>query len=294
LAQQFVYPNTESELRQIQDQLYFQTRQAIEKGLVPSFKNLVEIIHSEVTILTAIHNIKGNRGSKTPGTDGETMQIHILEKDYLEIIARVQKGIANYQPQPIRRVFIPKPGKTEKRPLGITAIIDRIIQECIRIVIEPILEAQFFNHSYGFRPMRDTKQALTRVSYLVHSTGYHWIIEGDISKYFDTINHRLLIKKLWHMGIRDRRVLMIIQQMLKAGIMNETKVNKHGVSQGGVLSPLLSNAYLDTFDQWVTREWEQKKTRYKYQQIALLNRALKRTKLKPAYLVLQRKLIFEP
>ena len=181
MAQQFVYPNTESELRQILDQLFLQTREAIKNGLVPRFKGLIEIISSEVTILTAVHNIKSNRGSKTPGTDGEIMQTDILEKDYQSIIQRVQKGIKNYQPKPIRRVHIPKPGKSEKRPIGIQAIIDRIIQECIRIVIEPILEAQFFAHSYGFRPMRDTKQALARVSNLVHRTGYHWIVEGDIS-----------------------------------------------------------------------------------------------------------------
>jgi group II intron reverse transcriptase/maturase len=285
LAQQFVYPNTESELRHILDQLFLQTREAIQNGLVPRFKGLIEIISSEVTILTAIHNIKSNRGSKTPGTDGEIMQTDILEKDYQSIIQRVQKGIKNYQPKPIRRVHIPKPGKSEKRPIGIQAIIDRIIQECIRIVIEPILEAQFFGHSYGFRPMRDTKQALVRVSNQIHRTGYHWIVEGDISKYFDTINHRRLTQKLWHMGIRDQRLLMIIKQMLKSGIMNEININKDGVSQGSLLSPLLANAYLDTFDQWVTREWEQKETKYKYSKAKSRIASLKRTKLKPVYLI---------
>ncbi|MCL6592254.1 MAG: group II intron reverse transcriptase/maturase [Firmicutes bacterium] len=285
MAQQFVYPNTESELRQILDQLFLQTREAIKNGLVPRFKGLIEIISSEVTILTAVHNIKSNRGSKTPGTDGEIMQTGILEKDYQSIIQRVQKGIKNYQPKPIRRVHIPKPGKSEKRPIGIQAIIDRIIQECIRIVIEPILEAQFFAHSYGFRPMRDAKQALARVSNLVHRTSYHWIVEGDISKYFDTINHRCLIQKLWHMGIRDRRLLIIIKQMLKAGIMNEIIINKDGVSQGSLLSPLLANAYLDTFDQWVTREWEQKETKRKYSKDYGRIASLKRTKLKPVYLI---------
>lgn len=168
----------------------------------------------------------------------------------------------------------------------VPSIIDRIVQECIRIVIEPILEAQFFNHSYGFRPMRDAHMALARVTDLVHKTGYHWIIEGDISKFFDNVNHTKLIKKLWHMGIRDRRILMVIKAMLKAGIMNELRENPLGTPQGGILSPLLANAYLHTFDQWITREWENKKTQHSYSSHGKKIRALKNSNiLKPAYLV---------
>jgi group II intron reverse transcriptase/maturase len=153
-------------------------------------------------------------------------------------------------------------------------------------VIEPILEAQFFAHSYGFRPMRDAHMALERTTDVVHKTGYHWIIEGDISKFFDNVNHTRLVKKLWHMGIRDRRVLMVIKAMLKAGIMDELKVNPLGTPQGGIISPLLANAYLDTLDQWVIREWEEKKTRSKYRKHYHVLRVLrKKTHLKPAYLV---------
>lgn len=122
----------------------------------------------------------------------------------------------------MRRVWIPKPGKQEKRPLGIPSVVDRIVQEFIRLVIEPICEAKFFEHSYGFRPMRSTQQALERLCDVVHNTGYHWIIEGDISKFFDKVNHKILLNKLWNIGILDKRLLMVIKQMLKAGIMNET------------------------------------------------------------------------
>ncbi|HJV17812.1 MAG TPA: group II intron reverse transcriptase/maturase [Bacillales bacterium] len=286
MVQQFNYPKSESELRILQDNLYLVAKTKIQHGEIPNFKGLLEIISSEAVILTAIHKIKANKGSQTPGVDDETMRDNILEQDYLKVIERVQKTLQQYKPSFIRRVYIPKPGKQEKRPLGIPTIFDRIIQECIKTVIEPILEAQFYKHSYGFRPMRDTHMAVSRVTDLTHKTGYHWIVEGDISKFFDKVNHTKLIKKLWHMGIRDRRVLMIIQEMLKAGIMGELKENPLGTPQGGIISPLLANVYLHSFDQWIAREWEEKTTRYSYANHGKKIRALKNSgRLKPAYLV---------
>jgi len=232
LKLEYHMPNDETQLRELQDYLFRETKQAILRNERPKFKGLLGAISSETVILSAIHKIKSNQGSQTPGSDDQIMQ-DILKKDYNEIISLVQKQLKHYKPRPIRRVRIPKPGKDEKRPLGIPNIIDRIIQECVKIIIEPILEAQFFKHSYGFRPMRDAHMALKRITSIVHDTGYHWIIEGDISKFFDNVNHTMLVKKLWHMGIRDRRVLMIIKAMLKAGIMNELKENPIGTPQGG-------------------------------------------------------------
>ena len=288
MAQQLNYrePQTESELRVLLDRMYSATLEAKQIGKLPRFKGLLEIISSEVVILTAVHNIKANKGSETPGSDGETMRIDILEKDYQEVISRVKGALKSYHPVPVRRVYIPKPGKTEKRPLGIPAAIDKTVQECVRIVIEPILEAQFFAHSYGFRPMRDAHMALIRVVDVAFKTGHHWVVEGDISKFFDNVNHARLIKKLWHMGIRDRRVLMIIKAMLRAGIMDELKENPVGTQQGGIISPILANAYLDSFDQWVAREWENKQTRTTYSRHDSKIRGLRKcSKLKPAYLV---------
>jgi len=278
-------PKDEAQLRKLLDYFYLKSKQALENNDSPRFKGLLEIISSEIVILTAIHNIKSNKGSQTPGCDGLTMQEDILNEDYNQIITTIQNKLKQYKPNPVRRKWIPKPGKSEKRPLGIPTIYDRIIQECVRIVIEPILEAQFFTHSYGFRPMRDAHMALERTTFIVHKIGCHWIIEGDISKFFDNVNHTKLIKKLWHMGIRDRRVLMIIKVMLKAGIMDELKENPIGTPQGGIISPLLANAYLNTLDQWIIREWENKKTRHKYSDQSHQIRALKKTKLKPAYLI---------
>lgn len=286
MEQESNYLKTEADLRLLLDELYTGTKQDIEQGKSPVHKNLLEIITSEPTILTAIHNIKANKGSQTAGSDGQLMRKDILEKEYPEVIGKVKECLTNYHPKPVRRVYIPKPGKEEKRPLGIPTIIDRIVQECVRIVIEPILEAHFFSHSYGFRPMRDAQMALARSTEIVHNTGYHWIIEGDISKFFDNVNHTKLIRKLWSMGIRDRRLLMIIKAMLKAGIMEELKENPLGTPQGGIISPLLANAYLDSFDKWVVREWEEKKTKYPYKHKSKRFERLRKTSnLKPAFLV---------
>lgn len=206
-------------------------------------------------------------------------------------INKVKKAVEHYKPIPIKRVYIPKPGKSEKRKIGIPSVIDRIIQECIKSVIEPILEAQFFDHSYGFRPMRDCHMAIQRVADLVHKTGHTYVIEGDISKCFDHINHNILTGCLFNMGIRDKRILMIIKVMVETGIMNEITGNELGIAQGGTLSPLLANVYLNKFDKFITREWEEKH----YRDIPKLDKkgnknyaARKRSRklgLKPAYFI---------
>lgn len=221
MAQQFDYPKTETELREIQDNLYQQSKEAYDAGGRPAFKGLLEIMSAETTIITAIHNIKSNHGSETPGVDGKRMRKDYLQRPYPVIIREIQAALLHFEAQKIRRKYIDKPGKTEKRPLGIPTIRDRIVQECMRLVLEPICEAQFFAHSYGFRPMRDTAMALERIKTIVHNTGDYWIVEGDISKCFDRIDHSILLKRLYHIGIKDRRVLQIIKVMLKAGVMDE-------------------------------------------------------------------------
>lgn len=155
----------------------------------------------------------------------------------------------------------------------------------MRIVMEPIMEAQFFEHSYGFRPMRDTAMALERLNFITFHTGYYWFVEGDISKCFDHIDHATLLRRLYHMGIKDRRVLQIIKQMLKAGVLDECEVNEEGTMQGGIISPLLANVYLDIMDEWITKQWELKHTEHAYIQDSAKRRALKKTNLVPGFLV---------
>ena len=286
MAQQFDYPKTETQLREIQDALYQHSKEVYESGGRPAFKGLLEIMSAESTIITAIHNIKGNHGSETPGVDSKTMRKDYLQKPFPWVVADIQRAFKYFEPQQIRRVYIDKPGKSEKRPLGIPAIRDRIVQECMRIVLEPILEAQFFAHSYGFRPMRDAAMALERVDIIMHNTGNYWIVEGDISKCFDRIDHSILIKRLYHMGIKDRRVLQIIKAMLKAGVMEECAVNEEGTPQGGLISPLLANVYLDIMDEWVSKQWENKRTRHQYVQDQSRYAVMrKKTTLVPGYLV---------
>ena len=191
MAQQFDYPKTETKLREIQDKLYQHSKEAHDAGGRPAFKGLLEIMSAKATIITAIHNIKSNHGSETPGVDSKTMRKDYLQKPFPWVVKDIQSAFRHFEPQKIRRVYIDKPGKAEKRPLGIPTIRDRIVQECMRIVLEPIFEAQFFAHSYGFRPMRDTAMALESAEQVVHHTGYYWIVEGDISKCFDHIDHAI-------------------------------------------------------------------------------------------------------
>ena len=285
MAQQFDCPKTETQLREIQDKLYQHSKEARDAGDRPAFKGLLEIMSAEVTIITAIHNIKSNHGSETPGVDSKTMRNDYLHNPFSWVVNDIQSAFRHYEPQKIRRVYIDKPGKSEKRPLGIPTIRDRIVQECMRIVLEPIFEAQFFAHSYGFRPMRDAPMALERAKLLVHHTGYHWIVEGDISKCFDRIDHAILLKRLYHMGIRDRRVLQIIKAMLKTGVMDECEVNEEGTPQGGLISPLLANVYLDIMDEWITKQWEIKKTEYPFSKPYRKYKGLRRTALIPGFLV---------
>ncbi|MFF2532235.1 group II intron reverse transcriptase/maturase [Brevibacillus sp. NPDC058079] len=286
MEQEFNYPKSEQEFQTIKDAFYQRTQESLSKGELPRFKGLMEIAASEVVILTAIHKIKANKGSNTPGSDGKVMRDDYLHGDYDSVIRTVQGHFKFYRPNPVRRKWIDKPGKKEQRPLGIPAVIDRIIQECVRSVIEPILEAQFFKHSYGFRPWRDTHMAMERVKDQVLRVGYHWIIEGDISKFFDNVNHRILLKKLWNMGIRDQRILMIIKEMLQAGVMYEIRRTTVGTPQGGIISPLLANVYLHKLDKWIVREWEEKKTQYEYSSGRNRYQSLhNRTNLKPAYLI---------
>jgi len=285
MAQQFDYPKTETELREIQDKLYQHSKEVYDAGGRPAFKGLLEIMSADTTIITAIHNIKSNRGSETPGVDSKTMRKDYLQKPFSWVVKDIQNAFRHFEPQKIRRVYIDKPGKAEKRPLGIPTIRDRIVQECMRIVLEPIFEAQFFAHSYGFRPMRDTSMALERTRSLVFNTGYYWIVEGDISKCFDRIDHAILLKRLYHMGVKDRRVLQIIKAMLKAGVMNECEVNEEGTPQGGLISPLLANVYLDIMDEWISKQWESKKTIHSYLRQDTKLHWLQKTALIPGYLV---------
>ncbi|GIO18459.1 group II intron reverse transcriptase/maturase [Oceanobacillus oncorhynchi subsp. incaldanensis] len=226
-----------------------------------TFNRLYDLITSRENILLAYRTIKSNKGSKTEGTDGKKIDdIKTMKGE--EIVSEIQRILLNYQPKKVRRVFIPKPNG-DKRPLGIPSIMDRIIQQCFKQVLEPIAEAKFYNHSYGFRPQRSTHHAIARVQHLINHAYLHYVVDIDIKGFFDNINHTLLLKQLWNMGIQDKKVLKIVSKMLKAEIEGEG-IPHRGTMQGGILSPLLSNIVLNDLDHWVADQWELFETDHKY------------------------------
>ncbi len=221
------------------------------------FTGLMKIITSEENILLAYRNIKKNIGSKTSGIDKRTIKdIEKLSQE--RYIYYVQKQFENYNPKPVRRIEIPKPnGKT--RPLGIPTIWDRIVQQSILQVLEPICEAKFYDRSNGFRPNRSAEHAIAQCYRMMQQQQLHYVVDIDIKGFFDNVNHNKLLKQIWSFGIRDKKLLKLIKTMLKAPIQmpDDTIIkNDKGTPQGGILSPLLSNIVLNELDWWISSQWE--------------------------------------
>lgn len=245
------------------------------------FIPLYEQIISRENILLAYRVIKGNTGSKTVGTDGIMIDDYKIEN--IEIfISYIRNVLSDYKPQKVRRVFIPK-GNGQKRPLGIPTMRDRIIQQMFLQILEPICEARFYNHSYGFRPNRSAKHAMARCKFLTRKN-FHYVVDIDIKGFFDNVNHNKLIKQLYTIGVKDKRVLAIIAKMLKAPIEGEG-VPQKGTPQGGILSPLLSNVVLNELDWWIANQWEFMKTKENYHPASRLRSLKRKTKLKEMFIV---------
>lgn len=226
-----------------------------------SHKHLYDTIVTRENILLAYRTIKNNKGSKTAGSDGRTIK-DFQDWNEDKFVRFIQKRLENYQPMKVRRVLVPKPNG-DKRPLGIPSMSDRIIQQAFKQVLEPICEARFYNHSYGFRPLRSTHHALSRVNSLINLSQLHYVVDVDIKGFFDNVNHTLLLKQLWNLGIQDRKVLRLISKMLKAEIDGEGIPTK-GTPQGGILSPLLSNVVLHDLDMWIYGQWEGFQTQHTF------------------------------
>jgi len=192
------------------------------------------------------------------GVDRQTVEhfARHAEEELLRLHEQMRDG--KYGPQPVRRAWIPKPGSQEKRPLGIPAVRDRIVQGALRHVLEPIFETEFAGQSYGFRPGRGAKDALRRVDTLLKA-GQVWVVDADLKSYFDTIPHERLLA-LVKARVADGRVLALVESFLRAGVMEEAKgwqPTGRGTPQGGVISPLLANLYLDPLDHQMEKAgWE--------------------------------------
>lgn len=247
-----------------------------------TFSHLYDIIVSRENILLAFRTIKSNKGSKTPGTDGKTIK-DIKELSENELVKTIQTKLENYRPKKVRRKWIEK-DNGQFRPLGIPCMLDRIIQQCFKQILEPIAEVHFYNHSYGFRPLRSAHHAMARIQFLINHSQLHYVVDIDIKGFFDNVNHTLLIKQLWNLGIQDRKVLTCISKMLKAEIDTEG-VPAKGVPQGGLLSTLLSNVVLNDLDQWVADQWELFPLSKDFKSRGGETLAKKRTNLKEGYLV---------
>ena len=263
-----------------------------------TFENLMEIILSRENILLAYRNIKSNDGSHTPGTDNVTIrEIGKLSPESLVHHVRyIVAGKPGYHPKPVRRKEIPKENG-DMRPLGIPCMWDRLIQQCVKQVIEPICEAKFSDNSYGFRPTRSVEHAIASSYRIMQRQHLHYVIEFDIKGFFDNVNHTKLIRQIWALGIHDKQLIYIIRQILKAPIRmpdGTTTVPVKGTPQGGIISPLLANIVLNELDHWVESQWLNNPVTQKYpvkknksgsEMRSDVYRKMRRTRLKEMYIV---------
>lgn len=246
--------------------------EALERGVKGGkWFSLIDKVYQDRTLAIGWEKVKSNAGAC--GMDGITVER--FEKQAQERLLAVKEHIkgGDYRPQPIKRVWIDKPGSKEKRPLGIPTVRDRVVQSTLKMVIEPIFEHGFAPQSYGFRPGRSCKEALRRVEELLKS-GYEHVVDIDIKSYFDTIPHGRLME-LVEKRIADGRVLGMIEAMMKAGVM-EGMANwepEEGTPQGGVISPLLANIYLDPLD-WLMKGLGLEMVRYADDMVVLCRDAV--------------------
>ena len=220
---------------------------ALEQGVQGGkWFRLIDKVYAAANLLAGYRRVAANKGAA--GVDHVTIKAFRRHLD--DNLARLGESLRQwkYRPQSIRRVWIPKPGRKVKRPLGIPTVRARVVQTALRHVIEPIFERDFAEHSYGFRPGRGCRDALRRVDTLVKG-GYCYVVDADLKSYFDTIPHDRLMARIQE-KIGDGRVLELIEMFLKQGVMDGIKewTPEQGSPQGAVISPLLSNVYLDPLD----------------------------------------------
>jgi group II intron reverse transcriptase/maturase len=239
--------NMRNNVRALQDTLSRAAKQSLDRR----FGALYDKIYREDVVWTAWRQVRANKGA--PGVDRQSFE-HIEDvigvKTFLEGIAEELRH-QSYRPKAVRRCWIDKPGKPEKRPLGIPVIKDRVVQAATKIVIEPIFETNFLPCSYGFRPKRSAHMAMQQIRRAITFKGQTVVIDADIKGCYENIRHDILMN-LVQRRISDSRVLKLIQGWLKAGVMDNgvyVETGDAGTPQGGVISPLLSNIYLHSFDK---------------------------------------------
>jgi len=220
---------------------------ALEQGVKGGkWFSLMDKVYALANLWKAFERVKANNGAA--GVDHQTVEMfeRHLEQNLEKLSRELRDG--SYRPQAVKRVWIPKPGSQEERPLGIPTVRDRVVQAALCQVLEPIFEREFAEQSYGFRPNRGCKDALRRVDALLKA-GYCWVVDADLKSYFDTIPREQLLERVGT-RIADGRVLALVKAFLGQGVLEDMKswTPEAGTPQGGVISPLLSNIYLDALD----------------------------------------------
>jgi RNA-directed DNA polymerase len=224
------------------------------------FDDLFNFVHDPATLTIAFARVAGNQGANTPGVDGLTVAAvdeQIGVPGFLDDL-RAQLKAGTFRPLPVRERTIPKPGGSGKvRRLGIPTIADRVVQAAVKLVLEPIFEADFMPVSYGFRPMRRAHDAIAEI-HMFGSRGYQWVLDADIEACFDSIDHTALMDRV-RRRVKDKRVLALVKAFLKAGVLTEhgdREDSDIGTPQGGILSPLLANIALHVLDEHVMAPWQ--------------------------------------
>lgn len=221
------------------------------------FDDLYNLVYEPAFLVHAWQRVQGNKGGRTAGVDGVVpRKLPKLPVPMLSDLRRQLKE-RTFRPQPVRERLIPKPGTVKKRRLGIPTTADRVVQAALKLVLEPVFEADFQPMSYGFRPERRAQDAIAEIHHFT-TQHYEWVFEADIEACFDSIDHTALLDRI-RRRVKDKRVLTLIKAFLKAGILSEDGIDRDthtGTPQGGILSPLLANVALSVLDDHFQAKWE--------------------------------------
>ena len=224
------------------------------------FDDLFNFVYDPATLLVAFDRVAGNQGARTPGVDGLTVadvEEYVGVPGFLDDLRAGLKD-GSFRPLPVRERKIPKPGGSGKvRKLGIPTIADRVVQAALKLVLEPIFEADFVPVSYGFRPRRRAHDAIAEIHHF-GTRGYRWVLDADIEACFDTIDHTALLDRV-RSRVKDKRVVALVKAFCKAGVLTELGEAQDtwtGTPQGGILSPLLANIALSALDEHVMAPWQ--------------------------------------
>jgi RNA-directed DNA polymerase len=221
------------------------------------FGDLFNLVCHPNHLLVAWEHVARNKGARTAGIDGVTVRQIVRSGQVGAFLAGIAATLndGTYRPSPVRRVLIPKPGG-KSRPLGIPTITDRVVQQSLRMVLEPIFEADFLPVSYGFRPRRRAHDAIAEIHYYA-TRGYRWVLDADIEGCFDNIDHQVILARV-RTRISDKKVVALVRAFLKAGVMSDLgleRAGEAGTPQGGIISPLLANIALSVLDEAIMAPW---------------------------------------